>query len=97
MTKTERALIVVGAALYALGIAAGLLTSHDLMMYLPHAIVLAVCCVALPSMLRKRGGGERADGMPAQPVAAPSSAGGRPTERTAGAVGAQPPQPRAGR
>jgi hypothetical protein len=97
MTKTERAIIVAGAALYALGIAAGLLTSHDLMLYLPHAIVLAVCCVALPSMLRKRDSGEQATRTPAQPVAAPSSAGGRPTELTAGAVGTQPPQPRAGR
>ncbi len=52
MNTSERAVSLAIAGLYALGIVGGLLLFGQVELYLPHAILLGVCCVAVPSMLR---------------------------------------------
>ena len=52
MNATERLIFHIAAVLYMVGIAAGLLTSRDVLTYLPHAAILAICLVAVPRMLR---------------------------------------------
>jgi len=52
MSRVERDVSLAIAVLYAVVIVGGLLLSRQMELYLPHAILLGVCCVAVPSMLR---------------------------------------------
>ncbi len=54
MNATERLIFHAAALFYMVGIAAGLLTSPEALAYLPHVASLAICWVAVPSMLRSR-------------------------------------------
>jgi len=52
MSRVERNVSLAIAVLYAVVIVGGLLLARQMELYLPHAILLGVCCVAVPSMLR---------------------------------------------
>ncbi len=47
----ERLLLLV-AILYALAILGAMLSAHNALAYWPHWVLLAVCCVIVPQMLR---------------------------------------------
>jgi len=51
MITRERTVSLAVAVLYALVIGGGALLSGQVALYLPHAIILGVCCVAVPSMI----------------------------------------------
>lgn len=51
MSRVERDVSLAIAGLYAVVIVAGLLLSRQVALYLPHAIILGVCCVAVPSII----------------------------------------------
>ncbi len=52
MSRVERDVSLAIAVRYAVVIVGGLLLARQMEVYLPHAILLGVCCVAVPSMLR---------------------------------------------
>jgi len=51
MSRVERDVSLAIAVLYALVIVASLLLFGQVELYLPHAIILGVCCVAVPAII----------------------------------------------